>query len=68
MRDRAFWGRPERANMPRPVTTLTAGRPGTEVAAMAAAALAAASIAVREESVQVMQACILSWGRAWCAH
>lgn len=52
-RDRNYWGRPERANVPRPVVSLTSTRPGTDVVAMTAAALAAASIAIKEESSQV---------------
>lgn len=51
-RDRNYWGRPERANFPRPVVSLTSTRPGTDVVAMTSAALAAASIAIREESSQ----------------
>jgi len=53
-RDRNYWGRPERANFPRPVVSLTSTRPGTDVVAMTSAALAAASIAIREESSQVI--------------
>lgn len=52
-RDRAYWGRPENANIQRPVTLLTAARPGTDVVAMTAAALAAASVALKEEASQV---------------
>lgn len=52
-RDRNYWGMPERANIVRPVTSLTAARPGTDVVAMTAAALAAASVAIRDKSSQV---------------
>jgi hypothetical protein len=52
-RDRNYWGMPERANIIRPVTSLTSTRPGTDVVAMTAAALAAASVAIKEESSQV---------------
>ena len=54
-RDRNYWGRPERANIPRPVVSLTSTRPGTDVVAMTAAALAAASVAIKEESSQVQE-------------
>lgn len=52
-RDRAYWGPPERATLARPVTVLTATRPGTDVLAMTAAALASAAVALRDESSQV---------------
>jgi hypothetical protein len=51
-RDRNYWGMPERANIIRPVTSLTSARPGTDVVAMTSAALAAAAVAIREESSQ----------------
>lgn len=52
-RDRNYWGMPERANIVRPVTSLTSARAGTDVVAMTAAALAAASVAIRDQSSQV---------------
>ena len=45
----------ECANNPRPVVSLTSTRPGTDVVAMTAAALAAASVAIKEESSQVQE-------------
>jgi len=45
--DHAFWGAPEVMTMPRPASRLDPTKPGSEVAAEAAAALAAASIAFR---------------------
>jgi endoglucanase len=42
--DHAFWGAPEAMEMPRPAFRIDAERPGTELAAEAAAALAAGAI------------------------
>jgi endoglucanase len=53
VRDRQYWGSPERCTLPRPVSYLSAARPGTDVMAMTAAALAAASVAIASESAQV---------------
>jgi len=46
-RDHEFWGRPEEMRMERPVFKITKTGPGSEVAAEAAAALAAASLVLK---------------------
>lgn len=52
-RDRAHWGSPERATLPRPASFVSAARPGTDLVAMASAALAASAVAVAPDSAQV---------------
>lgn len=52
-KDRLYWGAPERSTIARPATFLSAARPGTDAMAMAAAGLAAAAVAIQEESLQV---------------
>ena len=42
--DHEYWGRPEEMSMPRPVFTISADAPGSDLAAETAAALAAMSI------------------------
>ena len=45
--DHAYWGRPEDMTMPRPAFYTNSNAPGADLAAEAAAALAATSIAIR---------------------
>ena len=42
--DHAYWGRPEEMTMARPAYKITAGSPGSELAAETAAALAASAV------------------------
>lgn len=52
-KDTAYWGSPERCMLARPATYLSSARPGTDVMAMSAAALAAAAVAIQDESMEV---------------
>jgi hypothetical protein len=52
-KDAAYWGSPERCMLARPATYLSSTRPGTDVMAMSAAALAAAAVAIQDESMEV---------------
>jgi hypothetical protein len=54
-RDKAYWGAPEKAFMPRPASFLSAARPGSDMIAMTSAALAAAAVAIQDDSTQVAQ-------------
>ena len=49
--DHAYWGRPEDMTMARPAFKITPQKPGSDLAAETAAALAAASIAFRSSDV-----------------
>ena len=47
--DHALWSAPEEQNIPRPAMAVTPDKPGSDVAAASAAALAAASVLFRQE-------------------
>ena len=53
--DHASWGRPEDLNMPRPAYKITAQKPGTDLAAETAAAMAASAIAFKKTNLQYAQ-------------
>ncbi|RMX51380.1 hypothetical protein pdam_00011347, partial [Pocillopora damicornis] len=50
VKDHEYWGRPEDMHMARPALKITAQRPGSDVAAETAAALAAGAIAFRKSN------------------
>jgi hypothetical protein len=50
--DHQYWGRPENMNMQRPAYAVDAKRPGSDLMGSAAAGLAAASVALKQDSAQ----------------
>jgi len=56
--DHSYWGPPETMTMERPVFTINAANPGTEIACESAAALAAASIAFKKSNPEYSATCL----------
>eukprot|EP00879_Flechtneria_rotunda_P009977 GHRR01010433.1.p1 GENE.GHRR01010433.1~~GHRR01010433.1.p1 ORF type:complete len:1225 (+),score=296.26 GHRR01010433.1:1011-4685(+) len=52
-KDRAYWGMPEKSTIARPASFLSLAKPGTDNMAMGAAALAAAAVAIQDDSLTV---------------
>lgn len=50
--DHAYWGRPEDMTMARPAFKITPQKPGSDLAAETAAALAAASVAFKARNTE----------------